>query len=181
MSHQPFEDWLFSNEPLEPQQKQALQDHIEECEPCQALKSALYKVEKVFEASPLPEPVPGFTQRWYENLSVARGQEQSRHTWRMVLVFFSAATVIIIALTLLNMNSINWAYQLSQFIANFSLFAGKVNRFWRLFQSLANAFPVIIPITVILGIGLASLTTVLFITWFSSLIKIYKPVEKGVY
>jgi anti-sigma factor RsiW len=180
MSHQPFEDWLFTNEPLESQQKQALQDHLEKCEHCQALSSALNKVEEVFEASPIPVPAPGFTQRWYEKLIVARGQEQSRRTWRMVLIFFSAATVIIIALTLLNLNSINWAYQLSQFIANFSLFAGKVNRFWRFFQSLSNAFPVIIPITVILGIGLASLTTVLFITWFSSLIKIYKPVEKGV-
>lgn len=181
MSHQPFEDWLFSNELLEPQQKQALQGHLEECDHCQALSSALYQVEEVFDASPLPEPAPGFTQRWYEKLNAARGQEQSQHTWRMVLIFFSAATMIAIALTLLNLNSINWAYQLSQFIANFSLFAGKVNRFWRFFQSISNAFPVIIPITVILGIGLASLTTVLFITWFSSILKIYKPVEKGVY
>ncbi len=180
MSHQPFEDWLFSDEPLDTQQEQTMQNHLDECERCQNLSHALDQVGEIFEFSTTPEPSPGFTQRWFERLNVAQEQRQIKRTWILVLSFFSIASIITITVALMNFNSINWAYQLSQFIANFSLIARKLNQFWRFFQSVADVFPLVIPITIIIGIGLLSLITVLFITWFSSLIKIYKPVEEGV-
>lgn len=181
MSHQPFEDWLFSGEPLEKQQEQSLQDHLKQCEQCQAISIALDQVNDVFLSSPSPEPAQGFTQRWFERLSITREQHQIRRTWTIILALFSAATIITIAVTLLNLNSLNWAYQLSQFIASFGLFAGKINQLWRFMVSIFDVFPLILPIIIILGMGLASLVTVLFIAWISSLIKIYKPVEEGVY
>lgn len=181
MSHQPIEDWLFSNEPLDTQQEQALQDHLKECEHCQALSNALDQVSEIFEISTPPEPAHGFTQRWFEKLTIARAQHQIRRTWTLILSLFSAATIITLAVTFLNLNTINWAYQLSQFIASFSLFTGKINLLWRFFQSISDIFPLIIPIIFILGVGLISLITVLFITWIISLIKIYKPLEEGAY
>jgi len=180
MSHQPFEDWLFSGETLESQQEQSLQDHLNQCEQCQAISIALNQVDDVFLNSPSPEPALGFTQRWFERLTIAREHQQIKRTWTIILVLFSAATMITIAITLLNLNTLNWAYQLSQFIASFSLFAGKINQLWRFMLSIYDVFPLILPIFIVLGMGLVSLTIVLFITWISTLIKIYKPVEEGV-
>lgn len=181
MSHQPFEDWLFSGESLESQQEQSLQDHLNQCEQCQAISIALDQVNEVFISSPSPEPAEGFTQRWFDRLAIAQEQGQIKRTWTIILAFFTAATFITIAITLLNLNTLNWTYQLSQFIASFSLFAGKINQIWRFLRSLSGVFPLILPIMIILGFGFISLISVLFITWISSLIKIYKPVEEGVY
>jgi len=181
MSHQPFEEWLFSDEPIESQQEQSLQDHLNQCEACQALSTALDKVNEIFISSTPPEPTDGFTQRWFERLAIAREQHQIRRTWTIIFSLLGAATIITIVITLLNLNTLNWAYQLSQFIASFSLFAGKINQVWRFILSIFDAFPLIIPIIIILGIGLVSLISVLLITWISSLIKIYKPIEEGVY
>ncbi len=76
MSHQPFEDWLFSDEPLDTQQEQTMQNHLDECERCQNLSHALDQVGEIFEFSTTPEPSPGFTQRWFERLNVAQEQRQ---------------------------------------------------------------------------------------------------------
>jgi len=181
MSHQPFEDWLFSDGQLENQQEESLRTHLKQCEQCQTISNALDQVNEIFLNSSTPEPAQGFTQRWFERLSIAREQHKIKRTWMIILDLFSAATIITIAITIINLNTINWAYQLSQFIASFSLFAGKINQIWRLVQRISNVFPLIVPIMIILGLGMFSLISVLFITWISSLIRIYKPVEKGAY
>ena len=81
MNHQPFEDWLFSGESLESQQEQALQDHLNQCEQCQAISIALDQVNEVFISSPSPEPAEGFTQRWFDSLAIAQEQGQIKRTW----------------------------------------------------------------------------------------------------
>ena len=181
MSHQPFEDWLFSGEQLDNQQVESLQSHLTHCEQCQTISNALDQVNDTFLNSSTPEPTLGFTQRWFERLSIAREQQKIKRTWMIIMGLFGAATIITITIAIINLNNINWAFQLSQFIASFSLFAGKINQLFRLVQRLANLFPLIVPIMIILGLGIFSLVSVLFITWISSLIRIYKPVEEGAY
>ena len=181
MSHQPFEDWLFSDEQLNNQQKENMQAHLMQCEQCQSVANALNHVNTTFKNSSNPEPSQGFTQRWFEKLSITREQQKIKRTWIIILGFFSTATIISVAITAINLNSINWAYQLSQFIASFSLFAGKINQIWRLGQRIANGFPLIIPIMIVLSLGLFSFVSALFVASISSIIRIYKPLEEGVY
>ncbi|MEA3326218.1 MAG: hypothetical protein U9R53_02785 [Chloroflexota bacterium] len=180
MSHQPFETWLLSGESLNPQQEQALDAHLQTCKECQKLSIALYQVSVVLETSPEPTPQPGFSQRWHKRLSVHRHQQQQRRMWFMTLGLFSIAGFILSALLILNHQAINWVYELSQFIANFSLAAARVIQLWSILQSITKTLPILIPMMILLGVGLFSATTVLIITWFRSLIRLYKPLEEGV-
>jgi hypothetical protein len=180
MSHQPFDTWLFSDESLEPEQSEALKTHLAECEDCHQLSIALDQVFDVISTSESPEPEPGFTQRWVQHLNLYREKRKERKIWMVILGLFALATVILLGLFFLNLSNFNWGYGLGQFIANLSLIAGRGKQILRAAQSISNAFPILIPIMVVFGIGSFSAITALVITWFSSIIRIYQPAKEGV-
>ncbi len=84
MNHQPFRDWLLSEEKLSTDQTQALQDHIHSCESCSQIKAAWLKVESAFDKSPEYRPAPGFTSRWQARLSEHQRAKQKRRVWIMI-------------------------------------------------------------------------------------------------
>ena len=180
MSHQPFEAWLMSDEELTTQQDQSLDSHLQECEDCRELSNALHQVTTVFTSSIDPVPAPGFAQRWHQRLIIHRHQRQQRRMWLMTIGLFGIAGVILTTLLFLNHQTINWVYELSQFIANFSLAAARVNQAWNIMRSFSGALPILVPIVLVLGFGLFSAMTVMIIAWFRSLIRLYKPIEEGV-
>jgi len=181
MSHQPFETWLFSEEPLEPEQSKSLGDHLNQCEDCREMSMALDQVVEVISTSRSPDPAPGFTQRWYQHLSAYRQKRQRQQIWLIVLGVFALATLILLALFFLNLTNFNWTYGLGQFIANFSLAAARGSQVLRVARSITNAFPILIPITIVFGVGSLSAAAALTVAWFSSIIKLYQPVKEGVH
>lgn len=68
MSHQPFETWLLSEEPLETEQVVALQAHLESCEACRNLSTGWAEVRDLFVHSKPIGPAPGFSARWQARL-----------------------------------------------------------------------------------------------------------------
>jgi len=179
MSHQLFEAWILSEEQLDPQQQQALDMHLKECKQCRALSSALNEVAVQFNSTPAPLPTAGFTTRWQNRLSIYRQQREQRKMWFLTLGLFAIAGLIFSVLILLNLNNTNWFYEIGQFIASFSLMAARVQRFLNGITSLYTAFPILIPIVVIFGIGTLSAITALTVAWFSTMIKLYAPVQEG--
>jgi len=180
MSHQPFESWLFSDEPLESEQSEALKSHLKQCEECNQVSTAFNEVVEVISTSNTPEPRPGFTQRWYQHLSAYQEKRQEQRIWVFILVLFALATLIFLGLFLVNLTNFNWSYGLGQFIANFSLFAARGKQIIRATRSITIAFPILIPIMFVFGVGSLSAIFALIITWFSSIIRIYQPVKEGV-
>lgn len=179
MSHQPFESWLLSNEQLDAQQQGTLNNHLQECEDCSKLSFALNQVTDLFSNSPSPTPAPGFTQRWHGRLAAHRQQHQQRKMWVFTLGLFAIAGLLIITLAFININTINWTYQLGRTIANVSRAANLLQRSWRAVVALTNAFPILIPIMAIFGSGSLLALAALVITWFTSIIKIYQPAHEG--
>lgn len=175
MSHQPFETWLLSEEPLDAAQQREFSAHLKECEDCRQLSNALAQVDQVFDASSNPAPAPGFSQRWLVRLSQSRQHRQVRRYWFFTLGLFLIAGSIFSTLILTNLSSVNWAYQLGQLIAEISQRAVQVRRLWDFFSSLTHLFPFIIPLFSIFAVGALSAMTVLIITWFSAIIKLYQP------
>lgn len=78
MSHQPFETWLLSEEPLEAEQARALQAHLDTCEACRSLADGWAEVRSLFVNSTLVEPATGFSARWQTRV-LAR-QSSSRYS-----------------------------------------------------------------------------------------------------
>ena len=84
MNHQPFRDWLLSEEKLSTDQTQALQDHLLSCDSCCQIKASWLKVESAFDKSPEYSPAPGFTSRWKAHLSEYQCAKQKRRVWIMI-------------------------------------------------------------------------------------------------
>lgn len=180
MSHQPFETWLLSEEPLDPEQEKALKIHLSTCQQCAALSQAVESVDDLITSVNNSQPVPGFTQRWHLRLQTHRQLSQQRKILSFTLSVFVLANLIFLVLILVNFANLNPSYQLGQFIANFSLMAARTRQFWAAISNLVDAFPILIPAFAISGLSLFAFGMVLIITWLTSMVNLLKQHPQGV-
>jgi len=94
MNHRLFKDWLLSEEPLTTDQKQALQEHMLDCESCRNLEQSWDEVQVFFQKLPAVAPAPGFTLRWQERLTAQRMQRQRYYAWGMIALTAVAVLVL---------------------------------------------------------------------------------------
>ena len=81
MNHQPFEEWLLQEKPLDPIQKLELDAHLRLCGSCNALAEtgrALRTVKRV-------SPAAGFTARFEKRLALQQAAERRRRVWGSLL------------------------------------------------------------------------------------------------
>ncbi len=178
MSHQPYETYLFTNEPLTGEERERLERHLQECERCRALATALNNLDMVTFSSAHLSPATGFSQRWHTRLSAYRQERQIRNLWLMTLGLFALASLIILTVFLINLNQVNWSYELSQFIASFGLFTARVRRSYYFLRSIIKAASFLVPFLLIFGIGTVATTLAIIITWFNTLIRLYVPINQ---
>lgn len=121
MNHRPFEDWLFSDEPLAPPDAAALQVHLEACTECQTLALAWRAVDTNLRRTPQVEPAPGFATRWQERLEWDRQHLHTRQSLFALGYFLAgaallSASLLVLALPLLRTPDVLfwvWAYRLT--------------------------------------------------------------------
>jgi anti-sigma factor RsiW len=95
MNHQPFENWLLSEEHLSQEETEALDAHLETCRPCRELNESWQGVLDLFQEAPDVEPMPGFTMRWQDRLTLERQMDQVvRHRWQSIIVLILIGNVI---------------------------------------------------------------------------------------
>jgi hypothetical protein len=96
MNHQPFENWLLSEDTLSPENTSSLRDHLESCDHCRELETAWTGVVGLFQDVPDLEPAPGFVNRWQARLEVERQVELSvRHRWQSIIMLILIGNVIV--------------------------------------------------------------------------------------
>ena len=102
MNHQPFEEWLLSEDPLSPEEKQSLEVHLKNCEHCRELKSAWHGVNTLFMDIPDVKPEAGFVDRWSKRLEIEKQLDKVvRHRWQSIILlslFMNVITGFIILL-----------------------------------------------------------------------------------
>ncbi len=180
MNHQPFENWLLSDESLDDEDQKALETHLSECKTCRELSLAWEQVHEAFATQITPTPAPNFVQRWHVRLSITRQQRQQRRMWFLTLGLFGVAGLIFLAIFLLNMNRFNLMYQISQAFANFTLLASRIKQLLFVVKTLIIELPILIPFVVIFSVGSLSAMITLIVTWVSSMIRLYKTPQEGV-
>ena len=172
MSHQPFEKWIFSDDSLDHEQQNSLEEHLENCQSCQSLADAMMTVSSVISTSDTPIPKPGFTHRWHSRLAFYRQHQQTRRTWLLTIGIFVLANIILLSMVLLDLTTINWSYAFGRLIVNISLIASQSRQVWRVFFNITSAFPVIIPVYLVSAFALFTAAIVLIITWLRSIKKL---------
>ena len=68
MGHQPFEEWIFTGEPLSLEENQAFKEHMSACESCQLLFKAQIEIEGLLQGVAHAKPKSGFVSRWQTRL-----------------------------------------------------------------------------------------------------------------
>lgn len=171
MNHQPFENWLLSEDILSPENMSALQDHLETCDHCRELQSAWTGVLDLFQDVPDIEPAPGFVNRWQARLEVERQIELSiRHRWQSIIMLILTGNVIVGLVVLLG----------TQFLTTFDtplelVFSGVyrlasivtfINMVQNIFITLYRTITSIVPVGLwaVLGLGLVGSSAIWMIS-----------------
>jgi len=95
MNHQPFENWLLSEDPLPPENKRELDAHLQTCDQCRDLQEACFGVATLFQDVLELEPAPGFVERWSDRLAIEKRLDQSvRHRWQSIIMLILIVNVI---------------------------------------------------------------------------------------
>jgi hypothetical protein len=98
MNHQPFRNWLLSEEELSAEQTQSLQEHLATCESCAQIKSSVKELDVLFDNTPQVSPTPGFAQRWQSHLIEYQAFQQRRRGW---ITIGATALIAIVLLAIL--------------------------------------------------------------------------------
>jgi hypothetical protein len=165
MNHQPFRDWLLSEEDLSAEHARLLHEHLADCEACNQLKSSWTEVEKVIHTSPQVAPEPGFTHRWQARLAEYETRQKNRQGWLSIGITAFIALILVFIV----------AYQVWGFLqdpapfiaAGFDQLVGLISDYFIL-QRLVNSNGWFTPVNVLVGsfflVGMISFMCVLWMT-----------------
>ena len=95
MNHQPFENWLLSEEPLTPDEMRTLDSHLSDCQQCKQLQDGWRGVIDLFQDVPDVAPKAGFTVRWTKRLAKEKQLDKvMRDRWQSVIMLILLANVV---------------------------------------------------------------------------------------
>jgi len=170
MNHQPFRDWLLSDEKLSTDQTQALQEHLGTCTACNQLASAWSEVELSLHQAPMFVPAPGFTTRWQAHLD---GYLQYKQKQRVGISI--GITVIFIISLLIILVSQLWSFVQSpgQYLAVwFNSLVSLVSIYYAMVEKLPS-FSEFTPIYTLVGLFfLAGIVSFMSVLWLATYRKI---------
>ena len=98
MDHQPFRNWLLTDEHLSSEQIQSLQQHLASCESCRKIETSWKEVDLYLQNSPEVGPATGFTSRVMSHLVEHQSSQQLRRGW---LTIGATAFIVVILLAFL--------------------------------------------------------------------------------
>ncbi len=169
MNHQPFENWLLSEDPLPEDDERALLDHLVNCDQCNELEASWLDVANLFVNIPDVPPAPGFVNRWQATLEADQAaikvMRQRWQSWILLVLIANGA-----ALTLLLMGVqlfrtydfvtdwvLSWVYKAATAMV-------LANGFQNAFITLIRTVPQVIPTGWWIGIAITlSISTIVWI------------------
>ena len=117
--HQLFEELLFSDGAISPEDAASLENHMLGCATCRALSVAWAEVEGEIDRAPHISPAPGFANRWGVRLEVEKLKKHRRQG--LSILFFSVigAAILIVLMAIILAPALSsplpllvvWAYQ----------------------------------------------------------------------
>jgi hypothetical protein len=170
MNHQPYKNWLLSEETLTPEQTRSLQAHLSTCQTCRQVQSSWMDVQRLFETAPQVAPADGFAGRWKVRLAAEKRKKQRRNAW----IFFGVtASIALLLLALLCMQALQafqspaqlylfWIYRLASVMTVVETVEG-------IFLLALQVVPQVSLVQLVFFTGFASLVSVLWFVAFQKL------------
>ena len=150
MNHQPFENWLLSEDPLSEDDERALQEHLMVCDQCGELENAWLDISNLFAEVPEVEPAPGFVNRWQSTLEADQAAiKVMRHRWQSWIVLVLIANGAALALLLYGVQFFNAYNSFTDWVLSWVYKAATAmllaNGFRNIFVTLFRTIPQLIP------------------------------------
>ena len=129
MNHQPYETWLFQDEPLSQEQNVALRAHLDQCQHCEKMSKAWKGLAWQLGRSEMLSPNTGFSQRWKLRLEAEKNRLHRRQSLYFLGFSLFAAGVLAFGLVLYLLPFIqsprllvwNYLYQFIPFVELFDI------------------------------------------------------------
>jgi hypothetical protein len=178
MNHQPFENWLFSEEPLPADDERELRGHLTDCDQCSGLENAWMDVDRLFAEVTEVEPAPGFINRWQATLEANRMAEKAiRQRWQSLIFLVAIANFAVIALALVGIQLFNTYSSLTEWVMSWVYKAATmivlVNGFGNAFVTISRTIPQLIPTgwwaAIAVTLGFSTIVWIVSVTKLSSL------------
>jgi predicted anti-sigma-YlaC factor YlaD len=177
MNHQPFKNWIVSDEILQPEQIMHLQAHLETCVSCRDLSTSWSEVRTILQTAQTVQPTFDFKERWQarlieqnENL-LYRKQRQSWWFFFITVVIAFLLFGLLLAQIITSFESpmaffLSGLYVFTEAIASLTTLQGLVS-------TLMNILIVIVPPIwwIVLAFTICALITI----WLISLRRVVYP------
>jgi hypothetical protein len=175
MNHQPFENWLLSDDPLSDENEHALREHMANCEQCKEIEDAWLDVTNLFTEIQGVEPAPGFVNRWQVTLETDRAAVKAmRQRWQSWIVLVLIANGAALALLLMGVQLFQTYDSVTDFVLSWVYRAATAmvvaSGFQNAFVTLFRTIPGLIPTGWWIGIAITlSVSTLLWIVSMTKL------------
>jgi anti-sigma factor RsiW len=176
MNHQPFEEWMLGEEDLDPEQKQALEEHLQNCESCPSLAQSWQTVRHEIETEPLAVPLPGFGQRWQARLVQKRAEHQRRLAWGIFGLCLGIALISIGIIYIPEVVRLSPGAVLASLLFNVTVFLARANQARGIIEQINVNMTPAVPVAI--WVLASSALSALSLTWIVVMWKIIVP--KGV-
>jgi hypothetical protein len=104
MNHKPAIDWLFEDSfELSQSQTIALQEHLAECNSCQAVSESFRTLEVALHRTEKVEPDAGFSDRWQLRLLAHRQKIHRRQTITTLAFMLGGILALVVLLVLISL------------------------------------------------------------------------------
>jgi hypothetical protein len=172
MNHQPFENWLLSEEPLSIEQSRALQEHLRTCDTCCQIESSWDGMQNLIRESPILAPAPGFTTRWHERYAEQHRKQQRRQSWILFMITGGIAAALLAALGISVLSLARDPDLLMTYVVyRLIKLIIQIETAGEFLSSIMKSLESAVPIAAWIGlIGLASMISVLWFILFKQLI-----------
>jgi hypothetical protein len=175
MNHQPFEEWLLSDEILDDEQKAALNQHLQTCAECSRLSAAWRSVSAMMHMDVQVKPAEGFVTRWEAFRDEKKIQEQvkrqRRLAWLLLAVTAGGALLTYVGFNLEAFRHLPTIGEIfTRLLYNGVLLLGASRQLFNIAAFIDNSVP--FPIPIILWVNLVAMLFILTAIWIISIVRL---------
>ncbi|HEY57703.1 MAG TPA: zf-HC2 domain-containing protein [Anaerolineae bacterium] len=159
--HEPYATWILEQEALTPEQRAALESHLAQCAPCQALDLGWRAARRGLSHYPEAAPRPGYLARW-QVYRAAQVRRRRRQAWVAGLLAGAGAILALLLSALLGLSPLTWL--VGRLIAGVR-WAAQAHALWVLLRALADLLPRPLSALLLAGSSLSGAALVVFWAW----------------